>query len=89
MFILILSGAAEDRGLFKRIQPRHIHSCYQQMNIMCAFISDHTFQIHQPIMRIHSVTTAGAATTIAFATVWRSRTTTTTTHLLLFTVLKN
>ena len=32
--------------LFKRIQPCHIHSCDQQMNIMCAFISDHTFQVH-------------------------------------------
>jgi hypothetical protein len=40
-------------------------------------------------MRIHSITTAGAATAIALATVWRTRTATSTTHLLLFTVLKN
>jgi len=40
-------------------------------------------------MRIHSVTTAGATTAIALTTVWGTRTTTTTSHLLLFTVLKN
>ena len=39
-------------------------------------------------MRIHSVTTAGATTAIALTTVWGSRTTTTTSHLLLFTVLE-
>src|SRR6186997_267495 len=40
-------------------------------------------------MRIHSVTTAGATTAIALTTVWGTRTTTTTSHLLLFTVLEN
>jgi len=46
IFVLSHPFRGTGDGLFKSIQPCHIHSRYQQMNIMCSFISDHTFQIH-------------------------------------------
>ena len=32
--------------LFKRIQACYIHSCYQQVYIVCAFIGNYDFQVH-------------------------------------------
>lgn len=30
----------------KRTYPRNIMPCYQQMNVMCAFVGDYRFEVH-------------------------------------------
>ena len=32
--------------LCKRIEPCHVHTCYQQVNVMCTLISNYRLQVH-------------------------------------------